>query len=138
MREIIYTKEEMADRILSALSFKRKLLGFGYLREAVLIACRYPDGRAVLSREVYPVIAERHGKNTRSVEHAIRNAINICFYHGNLKNVNIFLHSNVVNVNYPPTNGEFIISIAAFLFRLKEEDFAQLIYILNNLPKDKK
>lgn len=138
MKETTYANEEIIDRILSALAFKRKLLGFGYLREAIVIACSHSDGRAVLSKEVYPVIAERHSKKDGSVEHAIRNAIGICYYQGNLKSVNTVLRANIVDSTYPPTNGEFIAAVAAFILRLGNSDIEQFLNGLDHFPADKK
>ncbi len=130
--------KQLIDRILCILSFKHKLIGCGYMREALKIFSDSYDVRVLLCKDVYPVIAAKQSKTSTSVERAIRNAISDCYYYGNLKFVNVLLNSNVVNDKYPPTNGELIAELSAFLYRVNngEEDISEIMHKLKNPPKD--
>ena len=59
-----------------ALGFRERNSGTTYLRDAVnYILEQPPEERPRLTREVYPAVAEKHGKSVHAIERAIRHTI---------------------------------------------------------------
>lgn len=59
-----------------ALGFRERNSGTVYLRDAVnYIFCEASEERPKLMYEVYPAVAEKHGKSVSAVERAIRHTI---------------------------------------------------------------
>lgn len=59
------------------LGFRERNAGTAYLREAVnYILEQPPEERPKLTKDVYPAVAEKHGKKASAIERGIRHTIN--------------------------------------------------------------
>ena len=89
------------------------LSGYTYLREAIRLVIdtgMTPDG--MLSKQIYPVIAKKHGKSMASIEKAIRTAIETAWIRGRTDLLDRLFGYTVSAQRGKPTNTEFIAMIA--------------------------
>lgn len=104
------------ERLLFALSFRSKLDGTGYIKEAIALWYEMPaTSRVVLSNDIYPQIAANVRSTSERVERSIRNALRDCHVHGKLIWLNDLVQSEIVSPRYAPTNGEFLSSVVSWL-----------------------
>ena len=104
------------------LGFKSKLVGTRYLKSAILYRYeRVNVARVSLTGEVYQSVADDNCSTVNRVERAIRNSINDCNYNGNLIAFNDLVHSEIVELNFAPTNGELISSMVNWLQLQKQQ-----------------
>lgn len=102
--------------MLTYLGFKNKLIGTQYLKEAILYRYQKSDVvRVSLTGDVYIAVADRLNSTVNRVERAIRNSISDCNDNGNLIAYNDLVHCQLVDSEFPPTNGELISSIVNWL-----------------------
>ncbi len=59
--------------------FSPKYLGYKYLKEALVLILNHPEYERSLSKNLYPVIAERYKVTASSVEKNIRSSIEVAF-----------------------------------------------------------
>lgn len=96
-------------KILIALGFSEKHMGFAYTREAILIMAEHP-GMAV-TKELYPAAAEACGRKGCSVERAIRTALEAAWEQGDWEVWSYFFPYHTRR----PANAAFIAKIAECL-----------------------
>lgn len=69
----------IADNMLKELGIPRNYVGFHYLKDSLLRAINFyntkPRKRLIVSKEVYPCVAEKHGVSPENIELSIRNII---------------------------------------------------------------
>lgn len=98
--------------ILLKLGVKPKMIGFEYLRYAVIR--QYEDSKRKLM-DIYEEIGKIYGSKPYSVEKGIRNAINYAYSIGGLLSVNDYYDMVVYNNNERYTNLELISIICEIL-----------------------
>lgn len=102
--------------LLTYLGFKNKLIGTSYLKEAILYRYQKVDiARMSLTGDIYLTVAHKMNSTVNRVERAIRNSISDCNDNGNLIAYNDLIHGQLVNTEFPPTNGELISSMVNWL-----------------------
>lgn len=99
---------ERVSRLLIALGVPTNLLGYAYLRTAVLLTISHPEMLRGMNRQLYPQVAAEHGVTARSVERAIRHAIGQTWARGGGEACRRLLGRQASCVGDRPTNGEFI------------------------------
>ena len=57
------------------LGIRPNLIGYHFLIESILLALHSPEMLEALTKSLYPAVAERFGKNEKTVERNIRRAI---------------------------------------------------------------
>ena len=130
--------ENVVDKLLFMLAFKRKLSGCEYLRDALIMCCNETYVHAALSNELYPQIAKLNNSNAKNVESAIRRCIKNCYEQGNLLKLNKVFKCLIVNENYYPTNGEVITTVSACLrFAIKNDQLDETIEKLDCISLEK-
>lgn len=97
--------------VLADIGVPANLLGYGYLRSALVELLTHPAG-ACLTRTVYPCIARQFSVTERSVERAIRHAISAAWARGGGENYRRVLGRLGSTVGEKPTNGEFLAQVA--------------------------
>ncbi len=110
-------------RLLIGLGFKSRLIGTGYLQDAIL--CRYEKADVVhvnYTHDIYDVVAIKQNTCATCVERSIRCAIIDCKKYGNLYALNELLHTEVVTDEYVPSNTEFISCVVGWLQAEKEQE----------------
>lgn len=86
--------------------------GYAYLREAVTMVVEEPGFLAMVTKALYPSVAERFSTSPHKVERAIRSAIEATWTRGNLACIHeLFAHTVDVNKG-KPTNSSFIARLA--------------------------
>lgn len=120
----------LVEDLMLSLGFRNSLVGRTYLHDC-LVEVLLADKHAVnLSEDVYPTIAKRYSTSIASVSKAIRHCLITCFNDGNLKRANKIFHHEVVG-SVPPTNAEFVTTMALFIkryLRLHANNCSQITY----------
>ena len=73
------TTEQLASAYLLSLKFNPKLMGFKYLREAIVLAARKSDNPFTLKNDIYPALLKKHRTKPSNLERNISNAIDNAF-----------------------------------------------------------
>ena len=98
--------------IIHQIGVPAHIKGYLYLREAILMVIHDVDLLGAVTKELYPLIAEKYNTTPSRVERAIRHAIEVAWSRGNVEVVNS-LFGYTIDVNRgKPTNSEFIAMIA--------------------------
>lgn len=107
-----------------------RLSGYDYIRYSALLYNRMINNhyRVKITKDIYPVIAEMYGTNSKNVEHSIRHAINVVFSTGNLDFINKMFGYTVDPNKGKPTNGEFIAAAAHWI---SKNNFNKLVSSVN-------
>lgn len=101
--------------ILHELGIPSHLRGYQYIRDGILLMYENDINTTLVTKDIYPEIADKYETTSSRVERAIRHAIEISWIRGDLKLMeNLFGHS----IDYEkskPTNSEFLTTIADHL-----------------------
>lgn len=89
------------------------ILGFQYIRSAVLLVHEEPEIIGRITKELYPRIAARFGTTPSKVERSIRHAIHVVWTRGRIEEINAIFGFTVCTQENRPTNGEFIALLAS-------------------------
>lgn len=101
--------ELIMSKLLLSMNFSLQLKGSAYLKDAVEYCfLQTRDIKISLSGEVYPYIASKRNVKVRNVERDLRNAIQNCFYNGNILILNDICGYEIISDQYPPTVSEFV------------------------------
>jgi len=76
--------EQIVTVLINNIGITPNLAGYRILREAVMLLVNEPAAMKSISKQVYPVLAERNNMTVRNIDRAIRCAINSA--HNKLKN----------------------------------------------------
>lgn len=98
--------------LLHELGIPSHLRGYQYIRDGILLIYENDFNTTLVTKDIYPEIADKYETTSSRVERAIRHAIEISWVRGDLKLMeNLFGHS----IDYEkskPTNSEFLTTIA--------------------------
>lgn len=109
--------------ILLACGIAPHVRGFAYIRESVKLICNAPPYRPLmLTKDIYPVVAEMFSTRPMSVERGIRHAIDTAWNNSVNNDLRWLLGSAIYRRRSKPTNGEFISIVADRLLLKNEED----------------
>jgi two-component system, response regulator, stage 0 sporulation protein A len=86
--------------------------GYDYLIEAIRLVRENPDLIYNLTRQLYPLISGKFQVGEKSVERAMRHAIEVAWKRDRLQNANKVIKAIVFTATRKPANGEFISIIA--------------------------
>lgn len=104
--------EEVVTSYLLKLGIPVHLLGFSYLRTAIILTLEDNNVITSVTKLLYPSIAKQYHSTPSRVERAIRHGIETCWNRGNLEIINdIFQYSTNSKVGRA-TNSEFIALLA--------------------------
>lgn len=98
--------------LLHDLGVPAHLTGYGYLREAVCMVIDNPMLVNHMTKQVYPTLADRHGKTTASIEKAIRTAVEVSWNRGKVEILEEIFGFTVNMQKGKPTNTEYIAMLA--------------------------
>lgn len=105
--------------LMTNLKFKPILLGFDFLRSAVLLCLKNKNSVEGITTEVYPIIAKEYHTKVTAVERNIRISIENAFNNGGLLSLNDYYNAIVYTNNIKFTNSE-IIAILVEILRLDD------------------
>jgi len=97
--------------MLLELGVPAHILGYHYIREALMMAVENMDLTKRITKELYPPIAKKYRTMPNRVERGIRHGIEVAWKRGGI-DANTFSSYAVKNRAGRPTNREFIICIA--------------------------
>jgi len=98
--------------IIHEIGVPAHIKGYHYLREAILLVINNMDLLGGITKELYPMIAEKFNTTPSRVERAIRHAIEVAWNRGRVETINKIFGYTIHDEKGKPTNGEFIAMIA--------------------------
>lgn len=94
--------------ILHQMGVPAHVKGYQYLREAILLILDDVNLLGAVTKELYPLVAEKYGTSASRVERAIRHAIELAWSRGNVDMMVNFFGYTINTEKGKPTNSEFI------------------------------
>jgi len=98
--------------IIHQMGVPAHIKGYQYLRDAILLVIDEVNLLGAVTKELYPMIAEKYNTTSSRVERAIRHAIELAWDRGNVDLMNKFFGYTINVERGKPTNSEFIAMIA--------------------------
>lgn len=104
-------------RILRKCGVNRRHTGYIYLRDAIRLVQKKQDRHVFITKEIYPMIAQRHGTTEFCVERNIRTAINRCW-----ENHPEYIREILgYRASKCPGNAEFINAVVYYMEEFEED-----------------
>lgn len=91
------------------------LLGYQYLRHAILISMKDETYPHTITKRLYPAVAHYFGTKSSRVERAMRHAIECAWLRGNDELINEIFRYTIDPTSGRPTNREFISTLVDYL-----------------------
>jgi len=104
--------ESKVTDVLSTLGIPSNVLGYVFLREAIIIAIDQGSIKGTITKQIYPIIADSYKTTVSRVERAIRHSIEMVWTKGNIDFINEVFGHSVDAEKGRPTNGAFIARMA--------------------------
>jgi two-component system response regulator (stage 0 sporulation protein A) len=98
--------------IIHEMGVPAHIKGYHYLRDAILMVIDEIGLLGAVTKELYPMIAQKYNTTPSRVERAIRHAIELAWDRGNVEMMNKFFSYTINLERGKPTNSEFIAMIA--------------------------
>lgn len=98
--------------IIHQMGVPAHIKGYQYLRDAILLVVNEVNLLGAVTKELYPMIAEKYQTTPSRVERAIRHAIELAWDRGNVEMMNKFFGYTINIQRGKPTNSEFIAMVA--------------------------
>lgn len=99
-------------RIIHQMGVPAHVKGYQYLRDAILLVTKEINLMGAVTKELYPMIADKYNTTASRVERAIRHAIELAWDRGNVEMMNKYFGYTINIERGKPTNSEFIAMIA--------------------------
>ncbi len=117
MEEIKFEKDDVrlqleVTNVLIQLGIPSNLSGFDYLRTAIILTMCDKKLLRKITKELYPSIAEIYSTTAPRVERAIRHAIEVGFWRGDLDLIENYFGNSTDPSKGKASNGEFIATVA--------------------------
>ena len=98
--------------LLHDLGIPSHVRGYEYIREGVLLLFANDGVASLVTKEIYPKIANKYQTTSSRVERAIRHAIEISWTRGDIKLMEDLFGNSIDFDRSRPTNSEFLSTIA--------------------------
>lgn len=98
--------------IIHELGIPAHIKGYLYLRESILLVIDRVELLGGVTKELYPMVAQKFSTTPSRVERAIRHAIEVAWSRGNIDAIHRFFGYTVDYERGKPTNSEFIAMVA--------------------------
>lgn len=99
-------------RMIHQMGVPAHVKGYQYLRDAIVSVVQEVSLLGAVTKELYPMIAEKYNTTPSRVERAIRHAIELAWDRGNIDFMNRFFGYTINVDRGKPTNSEFIAMVA--------------------------
>ncbi|WP_425807817.1 sporulation transcription factor Spo0A [Desulfitobacterium sp. Sab5] len=99
-------------RMIHQMGVPAHVKGYQYLRDAIVSVVQEVSLLGAVTKELYPLIAEKYDTTPSRVERAIRHAIELAWDRGNIEFMNRFFGYTINVDRGKPTNSEFIAMVA--------------------------
>ena len=107
-----YSVEVEVSFLLHDLGIPSHVRGYKYIREGIMLLYTSKEVVNLVTKDIYPEIANRYNTTTTRVERAIRHAIEISWIRGDLKMMEEIFGNSIDFDRSKPTNSEFLTTIA--------------------------
>lgn len=104
--------EKQVTNILRDFGVSANILGYEYLRAAIIMVLDDTSVVHAVTKILYPAIAKKFDTTSSRVERAIRHAIESTCERGNQEALSAFFRRTIKSKEDKPTNTEFIAAIA--------------------------
>lgn len=111
-------EEELEQKVIDMLlAFKIQpdIMGFDYLKSAIMMCYQQEGLKNNISKKIYPMVAKSYNATPETVERGMRTAVENCFNCGGLLEINEKCGRVVYNNNFKWTNGEVICTLAQLI-----------------------
>ncbi|AEG15482.1 sporulation transcription factor Spo0A [Desulfofundulus sp. TPOSR] len=98
--------------IIHEMGVPAHIKGYHYLRDAILAVINEVNLLGAVTKELYPMIAQKYQTTPSRVERAIRHAIELAWDRGNVEMMTKFFGYTINLQRGKPTNSEFIAMVA--------------------------
>lgn len=98
--------------IIHQMGVPAHIKGYQYLRDAIVFVIEDPNLLGAVTKELYPMIAQKYKTTASRVERAIRHGIELAWDRGNIELMNKYFGYTIDVERGKPTNSEFIAMIA--------------------------
>jgi two-component system response regulator (stage 0 sporulation protein A) len=99
-------------RMIHQMGVPAHVKGYQYLRDSIINVVKEVSLLGAVTKELYPMIAEKYQTTPSRVERAIRHAIELAWDRGNIEFMNKFFGYTINVERGKPTNSEFIAMVA--------------------------
>lgn len=107
--------------IIQNLGIPAHMLGYVYLREAILLAVDNPAIIHMVTKELYPAIAKHFDTTPSRVERAIRHAIELAWDHGDIETtIHAYTNNPAYMLRKKPSNAQLIATISDWIWVHKQ------------------
>lgn len=103
--------EKIVTKTLGEIGIPAHIIGYQYLRDAIVISVQDREMLTSVTKILYPSIAKKHKTTPSRVERAIRHAIEVAWNRGNIETLNKIFGYSINPEKGNPTNSEFIFKI---------------------------
>ena len=107
-----YSVEVEVSSLLHDLGIHSHVRGYKYIREGIMLLYTSREVVNLVTKDIYPEIANRFNTTSSRVERAIRHAIEISWIRGDLKVMEDIFGNSIDFERSKPTNSEFLTTIA--------------------------
>lgn len=119
-KEVVYNEKINAEvslevkitEILHEVGVPAHIKGYQYLRTSIIDVVNNIELLGAITKELYPMIAQKYGTTPSRVERAIRHAIEVAWTRGKIETINNIFGYTIQNNKGKPTNSEFIAMIS--------------------------
>lgn len=112
-------KEHKADSLvvalLRSLGVSMRMVGYKYIRDAVILAIKDPDALTAITKSIYPEIAKLHQSSSGNVERNIRYVIEVTWEKRNDPRYADIFRKVFDNAERKPANSKFIMACAEWI-----------------------
>ncbi|HHY12035.1 MAG TPA: sporulation transcription factor Spo0A [Firmicutes bacterium] len=98
--------------IMHELGIPAHIKGYMYLRDAIMMVTSRVELLSRITKELYPLIADKYSTTPSRVERAIRHAIEVAWNRGNVEFIDEMFGHTISQDKGKPTNSEFIAMVA--------------------------
>lgn len=98
--------------IIHEMGVPAHIKGYHYIRDAILMVISEINLLGAITKELYPMIAQKYQTTPSRVERAIRHAIELAWDRGNVEMMTKFFGYTINLERGKPTNSEFIAMVA--------------------------
>jgi two-component system response regulator (stage 0 sporulation protein A) len=99
-------------RMIHQMGVPAHVKGYQYLRDAIVSVVQDVSLLGAVTKELYPMIADKYQTTPSRVERAIRHAIELAWDRGNVEFMNRFFGYTINVDRGKPTNSEFVAMVA--------------------------
>lgn len=110
--------ELIVTEVIQQIGIPTHIRGFHYLREAIILSVKNREIITLVTKMLYPTVANKYQTTASCVERAIRHAIEVAWNRGDIDILNSYFGYTIQNGCKKPTNSELIATISDKL-RLK-------------------